>query len=132
MSENGDIPINNGHKPKHRFTKIGPRFGREKPAIPGPGRPPIPDAIKEARRILKEAAPEMTARIFELSKHSDPDIAIKAIKVGLDKVLPNLEEVENFEHRPLQQLTDEQINAKLAELNARTPSAHSGNGVSAQ
>lgn len=98
------------------------RFGVDKPVKAGPGRPKIlPEVRKErldAREILRNAAPHMAARIAELAHSEDPDIAIKAIKVGLDKVLPNLEEVETFEHRPLIQLTDEQIDAKLAELNA--------------
>lgn len=127
MTENGNVS-----QARINQLKGLKRFGKEKPAIAGPGRPPLSDAIKEARRILKEAAPEMTQRIFELSKHSDPDIAIKAIKVGLDKVLPNLEEVENFEHRPLQQFSDEQLSAKLAELNASGTSHTNGNGASSQ
>lgn len=37
----------------------------------------------------------MADRILKLADSSDPDVAIKALKVGLDKVLPNLEEVEH-------------------------------------
>lgn len=73
----------------------------------------------------------MAKRIEELSHHKDPDIAIKAIKVGLDKILPNLEEVENFEHRPLQHFSDEQLAAKLDELNASGTSHSNGNGAQA-
>lgn len=127
-TENGDsskINAKNGHA-------IGKRFGYEKPAIAGPGRPRIPADVREARQILKDAAPGMAKRIEELSHHRDPDIAIKAIKVGLDKILPNLEEVENFEHRPLQQFSDEQLAAKLAELNAGGTSHSNGNGASSK
>jgi hypothetical protein len=126
-SENGDTPKKNGR----HFTKIGPRFGREKPAIPGPGRPRTPADVKEARQILKDAAPGMAKRIQELAHHRDPDIAIKAIKVGLDKVLPNLEEVETHDDRPLQQFTDEQLERKLAQINASTNGHSNGNGAPA-
>jgi hypothetical protein len=110
---------------------VGNRFGKDNPAIAGPGRPRLAADVIEARQILKDAAPAMAARIAELSNHHDPDIAIKAIKVGLDKILPNLEEVENFEHRPLQQFTDEQLEHKLSELRSGTSGHHSGNGAAA-
>lgn len=107
------------------------RFGHEKPAIPGPGRPRLAPDVIEARQILKDASAGMAARLKELANHHDPDIAIKAIKVSLDKVLPNLEEVENFEHRPLQQFSDEQLNAKLAELRSSRNGNHNGTGEAA-
>lgn len=109
--------------------KAGNKFAK------GHGRPPLPESVKQdrrdARQILKDGAPMMAARIMELANSLDPDVAIKAIKVGIDKVLPNLEEVENFEHRPLQQLTDEQVDKKLAELRSRRNGTHAGNGDSA-
>jgi len=115
--------------------KRGPRFGIEKPAIPGPGRPRIPDEVKalrkEAREILKDAAPEMAARLAMLARCGDPDIEVKAIKVALDKVLPNLEEVENFEHRPLREFTDEQLEHKLAEIRSGRNGHRSGTGEAA-
>lgn len=73
----------------------------------------------------------MAKRIQELSNHRDPDIAIKAIKVGLDKVLPNLEEVETHDDRPFQQFTDEQLERKIAEYNASSNGHSNGNGAAA-
>jgi len=117
------------------FVKRGPRFGIEKPAIPGPGRPPLSPEVKaarkEARELLKDAAPWMAQRIIDLSAHEDPDVAIKALKVGIDKVLPNLEEVENFEHRPLQQLTDDQIKQQLDIIRSSRNGSPAGNGAAA-
>lgn len=120
MSGNGN-PTPKKRNP-NSLANLRPPFNGQ----PGPGRPPLPPEVKaerkEAREILKNAAPRFAQRIVELSESRDDHTAIAALKVGLDKVLPNLEEVENFEHRPLQQLTDEQIDAKLAEINTRRTS----------
>ena len=119
--------MTNDGKPFKRIIKPSQLAGLRPPWKPGespksPGRPRSAPDVVEARRILKEASAGMAAKLKELSNHRNPDIAIKAINVSLDKVLPNLEEVDNFEHRPLQQFTDDQLNAKLTEINA------SGNG----
>lgn len=93
--------VGRGKNPRSK-ANLAPQFDGSKA---GPGRKPIPPEVKaerkEARQILKEAAPAMAARIAELAILSnDPDIAIKACKVGLDKVLPNLEEVDNKNANP--------------------------------
>lgn len=116
-----------GNNPRSR-ANLAPLFDGSKP---GPGRPPLAADVKEARQILKDAAPAMAKRIQQLANHKDPDIAIKAIKVGLDKILPNLEEVENFEHRPLQQFSDEQLDRKLADIRSGRNGHSSGNGAQA-
>lgn len=97
----------------------GARFGIEKPAIPGPGRPKLSDEIKaerrDAREILKAAAPRMAQRIVELCESAEDDTAIKALRVGLDKVLPDLQEgVMQIEHTELEPLSDKQLEKRLA------------------
>ena len=129
---NNKNPSQEIKKPRKR----GPLFGIERSIPKSPGRPRIPPEVKaerkEARQILKELAPGMAARIAELAHHEDPDISIKACKVGLDKILPNLEEVETHDDRPLQQFSDEHLTQRLAELNARASSHSDGIGAPAK
>lgn len=62
----------------------------------------------------------MALRIVEIALTSrDAEIAVRACRAGIDKVVPNLEEVTSIEHRPLERISDEQLEAKLAEIRAR-------------
>lgn len=82
---------------RRKMANLKPAWKKGQSGNPA-GKPTLSDEVKaerkEAREILRDAAPAMAARIARLATMSDdPDIAIKACKVGLDKILPNLEEV---------------------------------------
>lgn len=123
--------ISNSATEINKLTGRARSLANLKPYKPGEtgnpnGQPKIPPEIKaqrkEARQILKEAAPWMAQKILDLAASSDPDIAIKALKVAMDKILPNLEEVDNFEHRELQQFDESQLESKLADIRSRRSS----------
>jgi hypothetical protein len=79
---------------KHR----GPRFGIDKPAVAGPGRPPLPEGEKERRKYLRNMIQEATPRAIEVLKESlqceqDKD-RIRAAEVIVSHSIPKQEEVE--------------------------------------
>ncbi len=74
----------------------------------------------------------MAARIIQIAMESrDPEIAIRACKVGLDKVVPNLEGVTIEDERPLQHFTDEQLQHQLNLIRSSRNGHTDGNGASA-
>lgn len=96
-----------GENPKRRrinpkqLANLRPPFDGSKA---GPGRPPIPEEIKQQRRealeILKEASPYAAARLFELARSPFGDIAIRACTAILSKTTPNLEETRIVNPEP--------------------------------
>lgn len=120
--------------PKYNLQNLHPPFQKGNHFAKQGGRPRLSEAVKQdrrdARQILRDAGPSMAARIVELSQNMDPDIAIKAIKVGIDKILPNLEEVETHDDRPLFGFVEAQLESKLAIIRASHNGRPSRNGDS--
>jgi hypothetical protein len=130
-TENGSRLGKNGSSPENRKH----RFGIEKPAIPGPGRPPIPFDIKQERKAIQEAivkaTPEAIARLKKALGSDDERNAIRASEVLLSHSVPKLDEgVITLEHTPLANLPDNSVTEILSNaLAGTTPIVkHNGNG----
>lgn len=91
--------------PKKKYARednfknhFGPRFGREKPAIPGPGRPPLPKTEKERRAYLRAKIQEATPRAIDvLTESLNAEVErdrIRAAEILVTHSLPRQEEVE--------------------------------------
>lgn len=111
----------------------GPRFGREKPAIPGPGRPRLPESVKERRAFLRKQLEEVSVKAIEVVSQilNDPNTEdrdlLRASEISLTHALPRQEEVTLDDERPLREIDPQQLEAKLAELNA-AGNGHTSNG----
>lgn len=123
IDQNATVKIQNATlKPKKKgyFGKIGPRFGHEKPAIPGPGRPKLPpDYVamrEETKRILLENSARAAQRLAELMESKEKDIAIRASDGILKRTVPELGEMKHTDDRPLEALPDGQLEILLARI----------------
>lgn len=116
--------------------KRGPLFGIDRPVPLSPGRPRLPESVKTERKALKEmlhAIAPAAIRTLDMSLGSDDEKnRLRASEIILSHTVPKLEEVETHDDRPLQQFSDEQLAAKLAELNASAPGHSDGTGKAAQ
>lgn len=111
----------------------GKRFGIEKPAIAGPGRPRLPDSVKDRRAFLRKKLEEISVDATELIQEiiddteSDTRDRIRAAEIALSHALPRQEEVTLDDERPLREIDANQLESKLAELNASS-NGHASNG----
>lgn len=133
MSDNG-----NGQEPKKngRDWSKAPRFGIEKPAIAGPGRPPLSPEVKlerkQLREMLEKIAPHAIETLAKAMKSSNPKNAIRAAEIALSHTVPKLGEVETHDDRPLTNLPESVVGEIIARAVAQSPTnGHSGNGVPA-
>lgn len=108
---------------------IGKRFGKEKPAIAGPGRPKLPQAVKDARAILKEASMFAADRLKEIVHSDDERNATRAAEIILSHVVPKLEEVTTINEHPLPGFDEKLLEARLRVLDAGPSSDHPRTGV---
>jgi hypothetical protein len=128
--------LNNGKINPKNGKAIGQRFGYEKPAIPGPGRPRLTEKEKDARIILKEASIFAAERLQEITHSDDERNASRAAEIILSHTVPKLEEVNMHDTRPLAGVPENVVTELLDEAVSRTtpgPSqnGHSGNGATA-
>lgn len=98
-SENGQTKRKND--PIDNFgNKFGPRFGIEKPAIAGPGRPRLPDTVKERRAFLRKQLEEVSVKAIQVVNEimNDPNAddrdRLRASEISLTHSLPRQEEVD--------------------------------------
>lgn len=137
MSENGNGSNvkKNGNRDTSNYKH---RFGIDKPAIPGPGRPRLPDSVKERRAFLRKKLEEISAdatillnEIVNDSK-AEPRDRIRAAEISLSHALPKQEEVEMNDNRPVLADWSPDILKQLAAESKGTPETNgkTGNGVS--
>ena len=115
------------------FRSNLPRFGIEKPAKAGPGRPRLPDSVKERRKFLQRSVEEIAPaairvvnEILTAAKTSDKD-RLRAAEIAMTYSVPKLEEVTVDEQRPLTDISDEQLKSVLGDVAAgTTPASHNG------
>lgn len=108
------------------------KFGHDKPAIPGPGRPRLTEKEKDARAILKEASIFAAARLQEITHSDDERNASRAAEIILSHTVPKLEEVNMHDTRPLAQLPEGALGEIIADaVGEPSHNGHSGNGDSA-
>jgi len=139
MSENTNVDENK----KNVGLKNLKHFGIHKPAIPGPGRPRLPQSVKERRALLRqkieEIAPDAIRVVQEVlndPKAEDRD-RLRASEIALSHTVPKLEEgVMHVDNAPLEKVPDDAIAEILSDAIAKstldTPTnGSSGNGATA-
>lgn len=118
---------------------MGPKFGIDKPAIPGPGRPPLPESVKERRALLRKRIEEISPDAIQVvgdiinDPRAENKDKLRAAEIALAHSLPKQEEVEMHDNRPSLADWSPDILKQLAAgaTPAPSPNGHSGNGVPA-
>lgn len=80
------------------------------PSINPSGRPRLTPEQREAREALLAASPEAVAKLVDLMRHGEPETALKAAKVIVDKAVPDALDGEALsEASPFKALTVEAL-----------------------
>lgn len=102
-----------------RVMPIGKRFEKGNRANPG-GRP---KANREITEMCREAGPDIIKRLIQIAQSGDEEYALPAMKELLNRGYGKSENISSIKIETGENLTDEELSARIAELEAKLGSA---------